>query len=83
MSNEELVALIQAGERDKLLELWTQVDRFVLWRAGKWLASPSLKGKGGVELDDLYQSGYLALLEAVDSFDSSRVCPSSGGLTSG
>ena len=29
MTNEELVALIQAGERDRLPELWEQVERFV------------------------------------------------------
>ena len=33
MSNEELVALIQGGERDKLVELWRQVRRMVLKEA--------------------------------------------------
>ena len=29
MTNEELVAAIQAGERERLAELWAQVERFV------------------------------------------------------
>ena len=37
MTNEELVALIQAGERDRLPELWEQVERFVAWKASKLL----------------------------------------------
>ena len=37
MTNEELVALIQAGERDKLPELWEQVERFVALQANRLL----------------------------------------------
>ena len=48
MSNEELVALIQAGERDKLSELWGQVEHFVYMAAGK--RARALKGRGGVIL---------------------------------
>lgn len=33
MGNEELVALIQGGERDKLAVLWEQVERFVALQA--------------------------------------------------
>lgn len=32
MTNEELVALIQGGERDRLSELWEQVEKFVAMR---------------------------------------------------
>lgn len=67
MSNEELVALIQAGEREKLAELWEQVERFVAVKAHRrHLLSDGL---GGVEVEDLYQSGYLALVAAVDTYD--------------
>lgn len=67
MSNEELVALIQAGERGKLAELWEQVERFVAVKAyRRHLLSDGL---GGVEVEDLYQSGYLALVAAADSFN--------------
>ena len=43
MSNEELALRIQQGERNKLGELWGQVEKFVSMRAGKmarhWAAS--------------------------------------------
>ena len=67
MTNEELVALIQGGERDKLPELWAQVERFVAVQAHKRLVLSA--GLGGVEFGDLYNAGYLALVAAVDSFD--------------
>ena len=67
MKNEELVAAIQGGERDKLPELWGQVERFVRKKAyRRYLLS---NGLGGVEVEDLYQSGYLALVAAVGSYD--------------
>lgn len=65
MSNEELVAAIQAGE-DRMGELWMQVEKLVMWKAHRIMAV--LDGRGGVEFDDLYQSGYPALVAAVDSY---------------
>lgn len=65
MSNEELVALIQGGERDKLVELWRQVRRMALKEAVRWAAYRS----NGVELEDLEQAGFIALIRAADSFD--------------
>lgn len=67
MTNEELVALIQSGDRDKLTVLWEQVRRFVWKQANRRYLLTG--GLGGVEVDDLRQSGYIALLNAVDSFD--------------
>ncbi len=69
MTNEELVALIQTGERERMPELWEQVERFVSMQAGK--RARALEGYGGVTQEDLYQSGYLALVAAVDSFNPS------------
>lgn len=67
MSNEELVALIQAGDRERLPELWEGVRRFVWKQANRrYLLTDGL---GGVEVDDLRQSGFLALAAAVDTFD--------------
>lgn len=63
MSNEELVALIQAGERDRLSELWDNVEKFARREANKRPDTPA------VSREDLYQSGYLALSEAVESYD--------------
>ena len=67
MTNEELVTLIQGGERDRLPELWGQVERFVAVQARKRLVLCG--GLGGVEFDDLYNAGYIALAAAVDTYD--------------
>ena len=66
MSNEELVAAIQAGE-DRMCELWEQVDGLVKWKAKQVMTA--LDGRCGVDFDDLYQSGYPALVAAVDSYN--------------
>lgn len=63
MSNEELVAAIQAGNREKLVELWAQVELFVRRMANR------RPDTGAVGREDLYQSGYLALVAAVDSYN--------------
>lgn len=67
MSNEELAARIQAGERELLPQLWEQVRRFVCKMANKRYCATN--GLGGVELDDLIQSGFLAVVEAVEYFE--------------
>lgn len=72
MTNEELAVLIQNGERDKLLELWEQVQRFIRKQANR--RAFALDGAGGITSDDLVQAGYLALVRAVDHFD-----PTAGG----
>lgn len=76
MSNEELVAAIQAGE-DRMGELWEQIERLVKWKAKRIMTVLDAWGGRGVEFDDLYQSGYLALAEAVESYD-----PAAGGAFS-
>ena len=71
MTNEELVALIQAGERDRLPELWEQVERFVASRANRLLIAigPDKAALAGVEFGDLYNSGYFALVDAAERYD--------------
>ena len=71
MTNEELVALIQAGERDKLPELWEQVERFVALQANRLLHAlgPDRAALAGVEFGDLYNSGYFALVDAAERYD--------------
>lgn len=66
MSNEELVALIQAGDRDRIVELWHQVQRMVYKQATRWA------GLGGTTIEDMTQAGFIAVLRAVDSYDPSR-----------
>lgn len=66
MSNEELAALIKAGETERMGELWEQVAGLVKWKASRLLTALELRGNPcGVEFDDLYQSGYVAMVEAV------------------
>ncbi len=66
MSNEELAAAIQAGERERMGELWQQVEGLVKWKANRVINA--LDGMRGVEFDDLYNSGYLALVMAVEGY---------------
>jgi RNA polymerase sigma factor (sigma-70 family) len=69
MTNEELVELIQRGDDGRLPQLWKQVRRFIAWRARHFYKKMKLTGKThGCELEDLIQSGYLALVAAVRYF---------------
>ena len=67
MSNEELAVAIQSGERELLPELWARVERFVWNRARRWY--PAIQEAYDVDADDLAQSGFFALLNAVETFD--------------
>ena len=72
-TNEELVAMIQSGRNDLTIVLWDQVERFAFKMARSrytqtfgFDASP---GFGGVDVDDLMQAAFLALLDAVKTYD--------------
>lgn len=67
MTNEQLAAAIQSGDWERLPELWMQTERFVAQQANRRIVL--LNGLGGVEFWDLYQSGFLALIAAANSFD--------------
>ena len=69
MTNEQLVARIQAGENtaENMLQLWQQTKAFVAKLAKKY--------KGYAEFDDLMQEGYLGLNEAVNHYDVSQHIP--------
>lgn len=60
------MAAIQAGESERMEELWEQVRRFVVMKARHVMTA--LEGRSDIELDDLIQSGYLALVEAVAGY---------------
>lgn len=69
MSNEEMVAEIQAGAAEYMGELWEQIDGLVKQQAKKVISALALRGNScGVEFDDLYQTGYIALTEAVKTY---------------
>lgn len=63
----ELVERIQSGERALLLELWKKVERLVAWYANK--AIHKIPISAGVTFEDLYNSGYLALADAVERYE--------------
>lgn len=69
MTNEELAVLIQSGDKTRFLELWEQVKRFT-WKQAKRKVR-ALDGRRGVEVEDLVQAGFIALVDAVYSFDAS------------
>lgn len=70
MSNEELVAVIQAGAEERMGELWEQVKGLVAWKARHIMTALDLRGSPcGVELEDLMQSGYIAMVEAVHYYN--------------
>ena len=67
MTNEELARRIQQGERDLLIQLWEQVQRYAHDRAYKWFRATN--GRGGQTVQDLEQEAFLALLEALEGWD--------------
>ena len=70
MSNEELVAAIQAGATERMGELWEQVEKLVKWKANRIITALSLKNNPcGVELEDLMQSGYIAVVAAANTYN--------------
>lgn len=69
MNLNELVLAVQRGEETKLEELWLKVERFVWYCSRRYFFARQLPG---IELDDLYQVGYFALLDAVRTYDPDR-----------
>lgn len=70
MSNEELVVQIQGGAVERMGELWEQVAGLVKWKANHIMTELEGRCSCGVEFDDLYQSGYLAMVAAVETYKS-------------
>jgi len=58
---------IQDGEKDLFAELWGQVERLVVHIAARRL--PPNGANNRIELGDLTQAGYLAMVNAVKDFD--------------
>lgn len=65
-TNEDLAALIQRGHNSYLLQLWEQVRAFIHQKAVTTLRH--IPAEHGVTVEDLEQSGYIALVSAVETF---------------
>lgn len=66
MSNEEMVALIKTGDNSLMLQLWENVSRLAKKYAYKLHAA--LDGRRGLTIDDLIQTAYVALCDAVCTY---------------
>ena len=66
MEASKIAAAVQAGQADQL-ELWEAVRRFAYDRAYRWCRA--MEGRGGMVLEDYIQVEFLALLEALESWD--------------
>lgn len=67
MTNEELAVLVQHGDQSAALQLWEQVKRLVKFKAMYRLPEDGHTSR--VELDDLMQAGYIAMMSAVKDFN--------------
>ena len=69
MTNEDLAEAIRAG-RAGYGELWDQVQAFVRQQAARYLhQNAGLCAGAGIDFDDLFQAGFLALYDAVGGYD--------------
>ena len=66
MTTNEIAAAVQSGQADRM-ELWEAVRRFSYDRAYRWYRA--MEGRGGMVLEDYIQVAFLALLEALESWD--------------
>lgn len=67
MTNEELATKIKAGQRELIPQLWGQIERLCTLHADR--VSRALPSTAVCDFDDLYQSGYFAMLKAIEYFD--------------
>lgn len=66
MTTNEIAAAVQSRQAD-ILELWQAVRRFALQQANRWCRA--MEGRGGVDVDDLEQVAFLALLDTLGGWD--------------
>lgn len=74
MSNEELAVQIKEGQTDLIPELWESVERFIQWKSWEYYKQThGYRLSHGYttslpEVDDFVQSGYFAMIKAVEYF---------------
>lgn len=71
---DELAMQIQQGRKDLLPDLWEEVCRFTDMFAKKYYAiiSAGRPAPGGVTVDDLKQCAFLAVVDAISTYDPKR-----------
>ena len=70
MTNEEIAGRIQRGETDLLPQLWEQVHPLICWHANRFYIQHQERCiASGVTADDIIQTGYFAVLDAVQAYD--------------
>lgn len=65
-TSEEIIEKIKAGESGMLIVLWDHVRNWVAKTALRW--HRAFNGGRGVEVSDLIQSGYIAMVDAVQTY---------------
>lgn len=73
MSNEEIVLMIRAGDREQLPDLWERVKRFCFMTIYRY--RDLCKDNIAVSMEDLQQECYVAMVDAVEHFK-----PEAGGF---
>lgn len=63
MTNEELCIAIQAGDGERISQLWEQCYRFIRQQANKW--AKAWEKRPDIDADDFTQAGYIAMCKAV------------------
>ena len=65
MDTNEIAAAVQAGQAD-VMTLWTAVRRFAYRQGNRWYLA--LGNRAGMEPEDFAQTGFLALLDALETW---------------
>lgn len=69
MNNEELIVLIQNGNKEYIPQLWDNVWKIIYKYCYKYCATHYRERIGaGVELEDMTQTSYFAFLKAVAAY---------------
>lgn len=69
LTNEELALAVQAGKREELLTLWEQNSGLIAIKARRVLAATQSAGRADIDMDDLMQSAFLGLVQAVTLYN--------------
>ena len=66
MDTEQIVREVQEGREDLIAALWAAVEKYVRWQARRFYSRLSVPP---CDVEDLYQAGFLAVVEAVKNYD--------------